>query len=208
MAKITPERVDGGSFEVKQPVRLERSIYGGMLARYSLPKMYQKYQSNEMEEKFGLTFVVTHDKADRELPRFSEAFTMVRTKLFYNPESGMKSALTAILFALFGGKKTLEEIVEMDLPDFDEFIGKPVQLFIEPQAKPDKNGVVGNKVSEVQPPSKDLARAIKPLWEAKETAYTEKNGLLYLTKPAAQFEEIGGGSDSIPPDDFDEDLPF
>jgi len=220
MAKIAAPKVEseGGSFEARQIVRLSAGLYGGMLAWYSNPKMYPVYNPKPgkptQEEKFYCGFVVTNDRTNAILTDFSEAMIGVRPKRFYSEETGMKSTYVALLYALMGGKLSLQEIAEMpdeDLPDFDDLIGRPAVLFIEPNSKADNNGLYGHKVKSLEPVDKGLWAAVKPLYDAKETARTE-DGRLRLASPKGVYEdEAVGGTGGFGPQDgsaFDDEPPF
>ena len=218
MAKIMAPRVEGsdGEFTARQVVKLKGGLYGGMFAWYSLPKLYQKYQSTDMEERFFVGFVVTHDRAYRELTNYSEAMMGVKTKRFYDATTGMKSAYVSLLYALFGGKKSYEEIEGMsddELPDFNDLIGRPATLFIEPNQKADKNGLFGHKIKGLEPADKEFTAAIKPLYKLKTTETNDKD-VTRLTLPCAAYEDdvLPSTNGSLPTeddlDDLDDEIPF
>lgn len=187
MAVIHTPKAESKQFERKQVVRLRKGIYGGMLGRYSLPKEYTgKYGT---KEKIALGFVVTHDQAYRQLAKFSGAFCLPAHNFFYDPATHKMSNLTGVVYALLGGKKSKEEIVEDGTFDWDMFIGKPVMLFIDPSETPDRDGLYANRVSGIEPADADLKKAIKPLWDAKVIETNEKTGLQYLKSPAEQYED-------------------
>lgn len=220
MAKVAAPKVEAGSndFTPKQAIRLTNGLYGGMFAWYSLPKMYQKFDGSGQEEKFYVGFVITHDKANKQLKHFSEAMIGIRPKLFYSPDNGMKSSYVALLYALMGGKKSCEQIADMDtddLPDLDEMIGRPVILYIEKSTKADKNGIYSNKIKGLEPADKDLIAAIKPLYNTKKAEKGDK-GTVYLLEPKAVYEDEIDPSEvqqaSEQSDDFgadlDDEIPF
>ena len=193
MPKIIAPRVEssGENEPRQQVVRIDSGLYGGMFSWYSMPKMYAKYQSTEVEEKFYVGFVVTHDRAYRELPNYSECMTGIRTKRFYDETTGMKTAYVSLLFALFGGKKSYAEIEGMsddELPDFNDLIGRPVTLFVEANTKPDKSGLFGHKAKGIEPADKELIAAIKPLYAAKKVTENDK-GIARLVLPCAAFAD-------------------
>lgn len=195
MAVIQARRAEvGDSFERRQVVKLAKGLYGGMLARYTLPKMVRKYGSEEEEEKMFLSFVVTHDRANAALPHFSEAFVGVRPTLFYDPVTQSKSNYVAMVYALLGGKVACEQLAPHDpgaAPygfDWDKLVGRPTILFLEPSVKPDKNGLFINKVKSIEPPDSGLIAAIKPLYAARKTETTE-SGLTHLTYPSTAFQD-------------------
>lgn len=221
--KISPTRpIAGDGIDYKQPVRLQRGLYGGMFSRYTAPKQYAKFQSQETEEKFFVSFVVTHDAAGRQLPKFSEAFCGVRTKLFFSEESNMMSTLCAFYAALLHGKLTAAQIAEAsddELPDLDELIGYPAQLFIDPSTRADKNGIYVNKIDTARggfdPAPIELKRAIAPLYKQKEVGHSE-DGRAYLKKPAPEYEDPGvrsfepsnNGDGYFESENYDRDIPF
>lgn len=214
MAVINARRAVGGdsySDNAKQVVRLERGTYGMMLARYTLPKLVQKYQSSEQEEKMFLSFVVTHDRTNAQLPHFSEAFVGVRPTLFYS--EGKMSNYVAVLFALLGGKVPHEQIapqegVEPIEVDWDELIGKPCLGFIEPASKPGKNGLFSNIVKSLEPPDSGLKKAILPLWQQRKEG-TDSKGLVHLTFPATAYQDDANAAPATPAhDDLDGEIPF
>lgn len=201
--KIGAIRTESSNTDYQQTIRLQRGLYGGMFSRYTEPKMYQKFQSEEMEQKFFVTCVVTHDAGGNELPYFSEAFAAVRTKAFYDAGRGMKSTFVALWEALLNGKMTPDEIVDAaeanELPDLDEKIGQPLRLFVTPATKPNKNGLYENKIETqtggFERPDANLSRAILPLYKNIDKQYSTKTGLAFLAKPTAVFES------DVPPED-------
>ena len=206
----------GDTFERKQVVRLAKGLYGAMLARYTLPKMVRKYNSEEEEQKMFLSFVVTHDRANQQLPHFSEAFVGVRPTLFYDPVAQSKSNYVATLYALLSGKVSCEQLAPHDPAmqpyevDWDTLVGRPVILFIEPATKVDKNGLFVNKVKAIEPVDAGLRVAIKPLWEAKKTDETEA-GLTYLTYPATAYQDDADAaqpSNGSAVEELDDEIPF
>lgn len=215
--KIAAARSESSGQEFQQPVKLQRGLYGGMLARYSAPKLYQKYQSTDTEEKFFVSCVVTHDAAGRELPYFSEAFAGIRTKAFYDSAKGFKSTFVAFWEALMNGKMTPDEIVDAaeanELPDLDDKIGQPIRMFIIPSQKPNKNGILENKIDTqnggFERPDALFAKAILPLYNTIDKRYSEKSGLMYLAKPTTAFEadiplearNAGAGTDDFDPNE-------
>lgn len=209
MAIIQSPRVEGSDFERLQPVRLAKGMYGALLSRYSLPKIYPKFNSQETEEKFGLTFVITHDRAGRPLPQNSEGFIMVRNKLYWD---GVKmSSLVGVLYALHGGKKTYDELAQNDVYDYDNFVGRPVMLFVEPAAKPDKHGIIANKITGIQPVDAEMMKAMQPVWKAAKIEKSEKTDRSYLASPKAEFEQAGAAptpSNTVPDDSELDEIPF
>lgn len=181
-------------FEPRQATIIPAGLYGGMFAWYSLPKEYPKFQEAGTETKFYVGFVITHDRAYRQLPAFSAAMRGIKVKsLFYSSKSGMKSGYLELLYALLGGKKGLEEISWFkpeEIPDLDTLIGRPVTLFVEPGARPDKDGVTTNRITGLEPADRDLLKAIKPLYDSKVVERTEK-GTMRLTSPAVAYQEVG-----------------
>lgn len=186
MAIISTPKAEG-KYERKQVIRLRKGIYGGMLARYSMPKIYSgKYGE---KEKIALGFVVTHDQKYQQLPRLSGAFMLPAHNLFFDPTTRKASNLTGVIYALLGGKKSKEEIVADGVFDWDMFIAKPVMLFIEPSEVPDRDGLYSNRITGLEPADADLKKAIKPLWDAKVIKTNEKTGLQYLESPSEQYED-------------------
>jgi hypothetical protein len=211
-----------GDFPREQPVRIGAGMYGAMFARYTEPKMYQKYNSQEEEEKFYVSFVITHDAAANPLPRFTEAFAGMRTKRFWDKKTGKQSTLFNFYCALLHGKFTPEQIIAWQTgeePDLDEYIGFPIRLLIRPAQAPDKNGIYQNKINTeaggFYEADGNLRKAIKPLFLARKVGVAE-NGIEFLTEPKAEFDPIGtqpavqegdgfGTSDAA---NFDEDITF
>jgi len=233
MALIQGEVVtgNGGSIDNRQVVRVGNGLFGGLFAWYSLPKSYQKYQSEEQEQKFFAGFVITHDRANKQLKNFGQAIMTVRPKFFYDAESGFVSAYVSLLYALQGGKKSYEEIVAEGGKDLDEFIGRPGILYLkESKGFPDKNDPSGplkymTKVTSIEAPDSGLTNAILPLYKSREIGHQEKSGLAFLKSPTYVYEEdavpdsTGGsipsaaddiyavGNTSPPADELDE-IPF
>jgi hypothetical protein len=144
--------------------------------------MYQtKYGE---KEQMVFRFVVTHDQAYRKLPKNSSAFVKVTNTL------NEKSNLAGLLYALFGGKKSLMEIVSGDgVYDYDMFIARPVSLFLQPYDTPDKDGLFGNLVKGIEKADDEMKAALKPLYDAKVIKTNEKTGLHYLASPCEEYEE-------------------
>ncbi len=191
-------------FERKQPVRIrQRGIYGGLLKRYSAPKFYPKYKSNETEEKFFVTFLLTHDAGARPLPRITEAFCGVRTTRFYDGTQDQATTMVRLYAALLNGKLTPEQIADMSesewlqhAPDLDDLIGYPAMLSIAPSMAPDKNGIYVNKIDTaspacIMPADAAFRKAAKPIYDAADFKY-DKNGLRFLASPEPQYEEDDG----------------
>jgi hypothetical protein len=221
MAIVSARRAEAGdSFDRKQVVKLGKGLYSGMLSRYTLPKMVRKFGSEDEEEKMFLSFVVTHDRTNQQLPHFSEAFTGVRPTLFYDPVTQSKSNYVAIVHALIGGKVPCEQIAPSDpyaAPyefDWDKLVGRPAILFLEPSTKPDKNGLFINKLKSIEPPDAGVIAAVKGLHQARKVETTEK-GLAYLTYPATAYQD---DADAASPgsttaadsagDDLEDEIPF
>jgi hypothetical protein len=218
VAVIQARRVESHDegFTRQQIVRVPAGLYGAMFAWYSLPKTYKKFNSNEDEEKFFCGFVLTHDRTNTQLPHFSEAMITVRPKLFYNEETGMKSAYVSLLFALMGGKKSYSEIMENgETYDLDDLIGRPAMVMIKPNPQSDKDGLYNHRVEAIEPADKVLIHAVKPLWDAKEIVDSTKEPFLKRLKaPTAAFEcdvptgssaaNVGGGYES----EIEDDIPF
>jgi hypothetical protein len=187
-----------------------------MFAWYSLPKTYAVFKPKPgkptQEERFYMGFVLTHDRAYRELPAFSDAMTAVRPKRFFDATTGMKSTYMAVLYSLLGGKKSYEEIEAMaddELPDFDDLIGRPVTLFIDSNKEPDSNGIYGRRVTSIEPADTELIKSIKPLYAERKTEVTDK-GVTRLVSPAAQYEDDAPAS-AAPAIDYgilDDEIPF
>jgi hypothetical protein len=220
MAKIAATKSDSGDgYTPKQPTRLLNGVYGGMFAWYSQVKTYAKFQSTETEERFYVGFVITHDRASRPLPEYSETMMTVRPKLFYSAENGMKSSYVQLLYALLGGKKSPEEIAEMnldELPDLDDLIGRPCWLSVENGPRPDKNGVYNLRLKSLDPADRDLIAAIKPLYNSKEIEVGDKSGTARLKAPCAAYIDIGAPLPQIPTgqsadsyvDELEDEIPF
>lgn len=172
-----------GDFERKQVARLPKiGLYGGFLSHYTLPKIYStKYGE---KEQMVFRFVVTHDQAYRKLPKNSSAFVKVTNTL------NEKSNLVGVLYALFGGKRSKDEIVNGDgAYDYDNFIARPASLFLQPYETPDKDGLFGNLVKGIEPADDEMKAALKSLYEARVVKTNEKTGLHYLASPCEEYEE-------------------
>lgn len=218
MAVVTARRAvaDGEGGTLRQVVKLQRGMYGVLLARYTMPRLVQKYQSNEQEEKMFLSFLVTHDRTNAQLPHFSEAFVGIRPTLFYDPKTGKMSNYVAVVWALTGGKVPREQIAPQDqtvVPyeiDWDTLVGRPGLALVEPANKANKNGLYENHLKSIEPPDQSLQRAIKPVWDDKEIG-KNKDGLAFLIHPTPAYEEDVQGSSSpgVPYDDGGADeIPF
>ncbi len=214
MARISAPIVDTTSetpFEREQVVRLPAGLYGGMFAWYSLPKEYPKFQSEGTEMRFFAGFVLTHDRSNTQLPFFGEAIMGIRPKRYFDAKTGMISAYVSFLYALLAGKVPMEEIAAMpdaDLPDLDSLIGRPVLLTIEPHTKPDKHGLYGAKVKNIDPTDAGLWKAIKPLYEAKQEIANgrDQTWRLQVPKPALEAEAQAHKHSSMPKKSSADDL--
>lgn len=221
MAKITAPKIESApsTFTAKQPVRIPKGLYGMMFSWYSLPKEYRKYSppgapaSNETEVRFYVGFTVTHDKMNRQLPAFSSVTWGIRPTLFHSATSGMTSSYAKLLYALLGGKKSLEQIAEMsdnETPDLDILIGRPVIGFIEESHTPDRNGVYSNRLKGIEPPDRDFMAAVRGLYESKVVEVGEK-GTVRLVIPPVEYQEIGTpvANGAVEPyDDLNDEVPF
>ena len=202
--------------EYPQVVKLKTGLYGGLFARYSEVKDRPKYDGDGMEAKFFVSFVVTHDAAARQLPYFSEAFTGIRPKIYYDATSGKMSTYVAFLAAIGGKDWTPATVVEAakkgTLPDLDTLIGRPALLFISPSLKADKNGNFSNKIDAnrggFEKVDAALARAIHPIFKAAEFGYTKDGKMQYLAKPVAAYQKDVVENDAHSGDNFDEEIPF
>ncbi|MDE2102367.1 MAG: hypothetical protein KGL39_34290 [Patescibacteria group bacterium] len=217
MAIIHARKIEAGDYDTddrRQIVRVPTGMYGGMFSWYSRPKNYRKFQSEEEEEKFFCGFVLTHDRTNQRLPHFSEAIASVRTKLFFDPNNGMRSAYVTLLYALLGGKTPFEQIAGMEDVDLDEYIGYPVILFIEQNTKPDKNGLFGHKVKSMEPADPKLRAAIAPLYKDRKVETVGKDGdmkRLAFPAPALEDEAQATGNSGSSSDfgrDLDDEIPF
>lgn len=181
MAIIEPPKA-GGDFERKQVARLPKEgLYGALLSRYTLPKAYQTRYGEKTQMVFR--FVVTHDQAYRKLPKNSSAFVKVSYVL------NEKANLVAVLYALFGGRKTKDEIVTEAKFDCDALIARPIALILKPYDTPDQDGLYGNAVRSIMPADDEMKAALKPLYDARVVKTHEKSGLHYLASPAEEYEE-------------------
>ncbi len=218
--KLTTTRPESNeSYDRQQPVRLkQRGIYGGLFKRYSMPKQYTKFQSTEMEEKFFVTFLITHDAGARPLPRATEAFCGVRTKRFYDGSKDLATTMVRLYAALLNGKMKVEDIASCDdddLPDLDDLIGYPAMLFVKPAVKPDRDGIFANQIDTqaggFQPADMAMRKAAKLIYDKAEFKY-DKNGLRFLASPETQYESPGdnGSIEDTEPeyDDADDTIPF
>lgn len=209
-------------YERKQVVKLKTGLYAGLFARYSIPKQYQKFNEEGTEEKFFVSFVVTHDAAANQLPYFSEAFAGIRTKIYYDAQSGRMSSYVALLNAIGGSELNPDKILELahagSLPDLDELIGRPALLFITPSPKADKNGLFANKIDTMRggfdKVNPAVWKAIKPIWQAAEYETGDNAGqhIRYLAKPVTAYQEdvdaVEGRGYSSAEDDRFSEIPF
>lgn len=203
--------------EYKQVVKLKNGLYGGMFARYSQPKEYDTFDRTAKEMKFYVSFVVTHDAAAQQLKYFSEAFTGIRLKIYYDPTSGRMSSYVAFLAAISGKEWTPAAVVEAarngKLPDLDTLIGRPAQLYISPAAKADKKGLYVNNIDTMrggfEKVTPVLAKAIHPLFKAAEFDHNKEDGRCFLVKPTTAYQEDVVEEEAPLEDPFDDsEVPF
>lgn len=199
MAQLGNSKAKSGGQDRKQVVLVPNGLYAGMFGGYTLPKEYPGYQGASPSWKMFVWWVLTHDRTNTQLPRFSSALLNIPCvvpegqsegvpKLFYDPESQKMSSYVAFMYAMKGGKVNHEDLVNNpDDPDFDEFVGKPAILFIQ-QGKPAPNGLVTQKVTSIQPADTSAQNAILPLWKSKVVSFTEHTLLAYLSSPAPSYE--------------------
>lgn len=185
----------GGDFERKQTARLPKEgLYGALLSHYTLPKIYQTRFGDK--EQMVFRFVITHDQAYRKLPKNSSAFVKVTNVI------NEKANLVAVLYALFGGKRTKDEIVSGDgIYDYDNFIARPLSLLIKPFDTPDKDGIFGNAIKSIMPADEEMKAALKPLYEARVIKTNERTGLHYLASPCEEYEDTAAPHGGAPQDD-------
>jgi hypothetical protein len=219
VAQVGAAKVEGKSPERKQCVLVPNGLYVGMLAGYSLPKQYPKYENkNEKDWKMFLWWVLTHDHTLTKLPNFSAALFGVPCvqpegyetgvpKYFYNPDNGQISAYTSFVYAMRGGNVSKEEIVAeaMDY-DLDEFVSRPAYLFIE-QGKPNpETKLVTQRVKTITPVDTRAYNAVKEIIDNRSIAYTEESHLAYLESPKPVYlgeddyvePEVGSTEDLVP----------
>jgi hypothetical protein len=220
LMRIASERPTGSdTYDHKQPIRLSRGLYGGLLQRYSAPKEYKKFDSNEMETKFFVSFLITHDAGARPLPKPTSAFCGVRTKRFFDSTKDIATTMVRLYDALLNGKMSTAEIADCDdeqLPDLDELIGYPAMIAIKPALKADKNGIFPNQIDTQANggflrPDKAMRAAAAKIYTSADMKYSDK-GLRYLASPAEEFEEDGDsalvGSESLDSIEDDDQIPF
>lgn len=194
--KIAAPR-SNSSEEYKKPISVTRGLYGGMFKSYSLPKQYTKYKSTEMEEKFFVTFLLTHDAGGRPLPAYSEAFCGIRTKRFYDSSKDLATTYVRFLDALLNGKMTPEQIADCDddeLPDIDELIGYPAALFVKPGES--ANGIDTQNGGFMRADAV-TRKAISGIYKTSEMGYSSKNQLRYLMKPECTYQDDAAQSETI-----------
>jgi hypothetical protein len=166
----------------------KRGIYGAFLARYTMPKEYTSKWGTK--EKLGFGFVITHDQAYRELPKYADAFRLVPNTLFFDAKKLTSSNLVEYLYALRGGRKTKDEIVSAsEIYDYDDFIGRPVLLLAEPGQNPDADGIYYNNILGIDPIDTEMHAAMKPLLAKIEIATNEKSALKYVKSPMGAHAE-------------------
>jgi hypothetical protein len=205
MAVIQSNRPNGGDYEKRQGVLLpKRGIYGAFVARYTMPKEYTSQWGTK--EKLGFGFVITHDQAYRQLPQFADAFRLMPNTLFFDPKKNTASNLTEYLYAFRGGRKTKAEIVEQDVYDYDDFVGRPVMLLAEPGEKPDAEGFRYNNIIGVDPVDKEMFAAMKPILDSIQIAMNEKTGLKYVKSPSGAYVENAPSSSETGSNFGDEDF--
>lgn len=173
----------GGEFERKQVARLPKEgLYGAFLSHYTMPKIYSTRFGEK--EQMVFRFVVTHDQAYRKLAKNSSAFVKVTNVI------SEKSNLVAVLYALFGGKRTKDEIANGEgIFDYDNFIARPVSLILKPYDTPDKDGLFGNSVKSIMPADDEMKAALKGLYDTKVIKTNDKTGLHYLASPCEEYED-------------------
>lgn len=196
---------EGGTFERQQFIRLTRKgIYGGLFARYSAPKIMT--YSGEQKEQFGVAFLVTHDQAYRPLPQFTEAFRMVTTSIYHDEKTGKSSMQADLLHALLLGKVSYSEIASQTAYDYDDYIGRPVSLMIEPGRAPDKSGIYQNRILGFEPIDPEMRAAIKAVWSTRKIERNEK-GIAYLASPVPVTADAApqAKANTTPPADEDDD---
>ncbi len=193
--KITGRPVESNEQRVRQqPIRIAQGLYGGLLASYSKPKIYKNIKSGEDEEKFYVRFLVTHTAALKQLPKFTEAFCGVRTKLFYDEQKGTASTMVRLFGALCAKTLTMREIADgADLPDLDDLICWPAMLMIKPYNGPDADGIVSNMIDTqavgFMPPDPEYRKLALPIYKKADMTYGENGSALrYLKSPSAEFE--------------------
>lgn len=201
----------GSGFEAKQPIILEASLYGAMFARYE-PSREVEFEGVK-KVKTPVSFVITHSASGKQLPQFSEGFKMIANSLFFNEKTGKRSIMVEFLSAILKDTKfamSASELVKhADLiPDLDEIIGYPVQLLIEPAAKPSSKGIIYNQIKQFVPVSKDLRATMAELYRTAVFGQNEKTGHKQLLSPQPCFE-----GEEVPPavsaaGVSDEELPF
>lgn len=177
--------------------------YYGFCSRYNLPKerSFVARGKTITQEEVGFGFVIVLDQAYRQLPHFCDAFASAKNEHGYNPDTQWTAKLTQYIHALCGGKKTHAEIVD-DVFDYDTFVGRPVELMIEPSQG--SNGRRYNNVKGISVIDKDGLNALKDLL-GKRTFGKTQSGLCYLEYPTAEYEEDAQPSAQQPEEDINFD---
>lgn len=179
----------------RQPVRLPGGWYAGMFANYSEPMRRPKYQSNEIEERIVVAFLITHNADEQRLEHFSEAVRAMSLKMFWDPQRNLSSKLFEFYAALLSSGKhamTPEEIVrggDEALPDLDLLIGYPAMLLIEPATKPNRYGVYRENIRSFLPATPNLRKSIGELYRTAEFERSNR-GLLFLKSPKPEYEPL------------------